>query len=141
MLGAVGVAIWSAILHIIRGGFLGEGQLETLAGAVIGLSSGGWLVGIFGLLPGLCLGLAIGLTNRGRLLGIALLVAMALGYLGEIAFGYPIDLLGIIFYTTAPIQAVWFGGIAALLLKASLGLAKMDDIFAPLGRTDHPASS
>ena len=132
ILGAVGVVVWSGLLHIIGGALLGQGKLETVVGVAIGIFSGGWLAGAFGLLPGIVLGLAIGITNRRRLLAVAVLVAMALGYIGEIIFGYPVNLLGIVFSAGAPIQAVWFAGIGALLLKIKFGLVKIDQIFPAL---------
>jgi hypothetical protein len=132
ILGAVGVVIWSGLLHIIGGALLGQGKLETLVGVAIGVFSGGWLAGVFGLLPGTVLGLAIGITNRRRLLASAVLVAMALGYCGELIYGYPVSLLGIALFVGAPIQAVWFAGIGALLLKIKFGLVKIDQIFPVL---------
>lgn len=132
ILGAVGVVVWGGLLHIIGGALLGQGKLEAVVGVAIGMFSRGWLAGVFGLLPGTALGLAIGITNRRRLLAVAVLMAMAVGYIGEIIFGYPVNLLGIVFYAGAPIQAVWFAGIGALLLKIKLGLVKIDQIFPAL---------
>ena len=71
-------------------------------------------------------------TSPEPLLAVAVLVAMALGYIGEIIFGYPVNLLGIVFSAGAPIQAVWFAGIGALLLKIKFGLVKIDQIFPAL---------
>ena len=132
ILGAVGVVLWIGLLRIIGGVLLGLDKLETVAGVSVNIVSGLWLAGVFGLLPGIVLGFAIGATNSRRLLGITVLVAMTLGYVGEIIFGYPVNILGIVFYTGAPIQAVWFAGIGALLLKIKLGLVRIEQIFPAL---------
>jgi len=125
--GAVGVVVWGVILLFLPCGFIGRTPLNGIVNVAYYAVSGGWLVGVFGLIPGAIVGFAFAVSNRGRFWGISMLAALVLGYVIELGIGYPTNILGVLLYIGAPVQAVWFSFVGAMFVKARFGLLPLEE--------------
>jgi len=124
--GLLSVMVWGAVLLFLPIGFLGRDLIGAFLNVAHYVSSGAWIVGLFGLIPGMLIGLAFAVLGK-RAWGKVMLLALALGYGVELIYGYPTNFLGIVFYITSPIQAVWFAFVGAMFVKSRFGLLPSEE--------------
>ena len=116
--GAMGSLLVWLFIRAFLAGLIGEPEPGIFSSVI----SGGWFTGLFGLVPGLFMGIAIGLSNSMKYVGISYVISIVLGCGSLIAFGYPTTILGYIFYFMAPFGPPWISHMTTTALKVRLGL-------------------
>ena len=101
-----------------QAGLLGQNEPGFL-GPIL---SGGWILGIFGLTPGLTIGFIYGITNNYKVWVTVVLVVLFTCYAVEIAYGYSRNIPACFFYVGAPSFIVLGSAFASSRLKIRLGL-------------------
>ena len=116
--GALGTIFVFLLGYAAQAGILGQPEPGIL-GPVF---SGGWFAGLFGILPGLIMGLAVASSNNTKVILSAYVVGILLGCGSFLAYGYPTTLSGACTYIGGPFLAPVGAGFLSRRVKARLGL-------------------
>jgi hypothetical protein len=119
ILGGVSGSLVALLMgEALQAGLLGQNE----PGFISPILSGGWVFGIFGIIPGLLIGFSYGITNNDKIWISVVLFGFLTSCASEIIYGYPTNVRACLYYFVSPTLTAFFAAIASSRFKIWMGL-------------------